>query len=418
MSDDKFGKSPSFAEMMASEAGGYVRLEPGEKVRVKVVKIGREWVFVDTGRKGEGVVDVREILDGEGKPRVQEGETIEAYFLESNAGEQRFTVRLGKGGGGGGGSAYEDAYHAQIPVEGLVQKEIKGGYEVLLGGTVRAFCPFSQISLRRSDPSVWIGTRTNFLISQYEEKGRNIVVSRRKIEEEQQAADRARMAERLQVGMTVSGTVSSVLDFGAFVDIGGVDGLVPRSEISYDPKVDITTLVAPGQSVSVRILQLDFNKNKHLFSIKQVGPNPWDDVAERFPAGTHLEGRVSRLAPFGAFVTLADGVDGLMHITAMKLGKRIGHPKEVLNEGDVIPVVIEAVDLEAKRISLSWDRELPEVVEEPEKPGRPGRPGRAPRDPEAPSWNEVKSKFSEQKSDMGLLGQLLQKQLDDKKKKK
>ncbi len=423
MSDDKNINNPSFAEMMAVESGGFTHLEPGEKVRVKVVKIGREWVFVDTGRKGEGVVDVREILDGEGKPRVKEGEMIDAFFLDSNAGEQRFTVRLGRGGGGGGGgggagaasSQYEDAYHAQIPVEGLVQKEIKGGYEVMLGGTVRAFCPFSQISLRRSDPSVWVGTRTAFLVSQYEEKGRNIVVSRRKIEEEQQAADRAVMAERLQIGMIVSGTVSSVLDFGAFVDVGGVDGLVPRSEISYDPKVDITTLVAPGQTVSVRILQLDFNKNKHLFSIKQVGPSPWDNVAERFPAGTHVEGRVSRLAPFGAFVTLADGIDGLMHITAMKLGKRIGHPKEVLNEGDVVPVVVEAVDLEAKRISLSWDRELPEA---PEKPDRPDRPGRAPREPDAPSWNEVKSKFQEEKSSgMGLFGQLLSKQLDDKKKK-
>lgn len=415
MSEDKNKNNPSFAEMMAEDSGGFTRLEPGEKVRVKVVKIGREWVFVDTGRKGEGVVDVREILDGEGKPRVQEGEMIEAFFLDSNAGEQRFTVRLGRGGGGPGNTQYEDAYHAQIPVEGLVQKEIKGGYEVMLGGTVRAFCPFSQISLRRSDPSVWVGTRTSFLISQYEEKGRNIVVSRRKIEEEQQAADRAAMAERLQVGMIVSGTVSSVLDFGAFVDVGGVDGLVPRSEISYDHQVDISTLVAPGQSVSVRILQLDFNKNKHLFSIKQVGPSPWDTVADRFPAGSHIEGRVSRLAPFGAFVTLADGIDGLMHITAMKLGKRIGHPKEVLNEGDVIPVVIEGVDLEAKRISLSWDRELPEA---PERPDRPDRPGRVPREPDAPSWNEVKSKYQEEKpAGMGLFGQLLSKQLDDKKKK-
>jgi len=417
MSEDKHNNNPSFAEMMAVDSGGFTRLEPGEKVRVKVVKIGREWVFVDTGRKGEGVVDVREILDGEGKPRVKEGEMIEAFFLESNAGEQRFTVRLGRNSGGGS-TQYEDAYHSQIPVEGLVQKEIKGGYEVLLGGSVRAFCPFSQISLRRSDPSVWVGTRTNFLVSQYEEKGRNIVVSRRKIEEEQQAADRAAMAERLQVGMIVSGTVSSVLDFGAFVDVGGVDGLVPRSEISYDSKVDITTLVAPGQNVSVRILQLDFNKNKHLFSIKQVGPSPWDDVADRFPAGTHVEGRVSRLAPFGAFVTLADGIDGLMHITAMKLGKRIGHPNEVLKEGDVIPVVVEGVDLEAKRISLSWDRELPEAPQKPDRPDRPGRPGREARDPDAPSWNEVKSKFQEEKpAGMGLFGQLLSRQLDDKKKK-
>ncbi len=404
MTDDRKQSSPSFADMMAQSGPVLQRLEPGEKVRVKIVKIGRDWVFVDTGRKGEGVIDVREVQDGEGTLQVKEGDTVEAFFLESSSGEHRFTVRLGRSGGGGS-AQLEDAHHAQIPVEGFVQKEIKGGYEVMLAGNVRAFCPYSQISLRRSDPSVWVGTRVSFLISQYEEKGRNIVVSRRQIEEEQQKLERERQQERLAVGMIVPGTISSVLDFGAFVDIGGIDGLLPKSEISWDASADIRSLVAPGQSVSVRILQLDFNRNKHLFSLKQVGPDPWENVLERIPVGTHMEGRVSRLAPFGAFVTLSDGIDGLMHITNMKLGRRIGHPKEVLTEGETIPVVVDAIDVEAKRISLSWDRE-PEVVNTPEAPSR---------EPEAPSWNELKKQYDEPATpSLGLFGQLLQKQLDKK----
>lgn len=398
MTDEK-RNTTSFAEMMAHESTEFARLQPGEKVRVKVVKIGREWVFVDTGRKGEGVVDVREVMDAQGRPMVREGEMIDAFFRESEGGEMRFSVRLGKGTGADL-SAYEDAYHSGIPVEGIVQREIKGGYEVMLGGTVRAFCPYSQISLHRSDPSVWVGTRTSFHIVQFEEKGRNIVLSRRRIEEEQQAEQRARLAETLSPGMVVTGVVTSIRDFGVFVDFGGVDGLVPKSEISYDPKADITQLVTVGQSLPVRILQLDFHRNKHLLSIKQVGPDPWENIVDRFPAGTHVTGRVSRLAPFGAFIRLDDGIDGLMHISAMKLGKRIGHPKEVLSEGDEVPVVVEEVNPETKRISLSWDREPPISENAP------------PAEPEAPSWNEIKDKFQEKpEKSMGLLGQLLQQKL-------
>lgn len=400
MTDEK-RNTTSFAKMMAHENTGFVRLQPGEKVRVKVVKIGREWVFVDTGRKGEGVVDVREITDAQGRPLVKEGDVIDAFFRESTGGELRFTVRLGKGASADM-SAYEDAFHAQIPVEGVIQREIKGGYEVMLGGSVRAFCPYSQISLHRTDPSVWINTRTHFLIVQFEEKGRNIVLSRRRIEEEQQTEQRARLAETLAPGMIVTGVITSIRDFGAFVDFGGVEGLIPKSEISYDPKDDITQRIAVGQSLPVRILQLDFHKNKHLLSIKQVGPDPWENILDRFPVGTHITGRVSRLAPFGAFIRLADGIDGLMHISAMKLGKRIGHPKEVLSEGDEVPVVIEEVNPEAKRLSLSWDRELP-VPEDA-----------SPLEPEAPSWNEIKEKFQEKsENSVGLFGQLLQKKLSE-----
>ncbi len=400
MTDEK-RNTTSFAEMMAHENTGFARLQPGEKVRVKVVKIGREWVFVDTGRKGEGVVDVREVMDAQGRPMVREGEMIDAFFRESAGGELRFSVRLGKGAGADL-SAYEDAYHSRIPVEGVVQREIKGGYEVMLGGSVRAFCPYSQMSLHRTEPSVWINTRTTFHIVQFEEKGRNIVLSRRQIEEEQQAEQRARLAETLKPGMVVTGVVTSIRDFGAFVDFGGADGLVPKSEISYDPKADIHQLLAVGQSLPVRILELDFHRNKHLLSIKQVGPDPWENIVDRFPAGTHVTGRVSRLAPFGAFIRLADGVDGLMHISAMKLGKRIGHPKEVLSEGDEVPVVVEEVNPDTKRISLSWDREPPVPENAP------------PAEPEAPSWNEIKSRFQESgDSSMGLFGQLLQKKLSE-----
>lgn len=342
----------SFAEMFEQSFKDAGRLEPGQKVEARVLKITGEWVFLDTGRKGEGVLDRKELLDAEGNLTVREGDTITAWFLSSSNNEMRFTTKVG--GGAAGHAQLEDAWRSGIPVEGYVEKEVKGGFEVKIAGNVRAFCPFSQMGLRRTDnPEAHVGRHLSFRISEYGEKGRNIVVSRRALLEEEQRQQREAIRETLREGMIVTGTVTSLQKFGAFVDIGGIEGLLPVSEIAWGRVKDISEALSVGQQVEVLIKQLDWEKNRVSFSLKDTLADPWERVAEQYPEGSYHAGTVARLTTFGAFVTLGEGVDGLIHISRLGAGKRINHPREVLKEGESVEVKVESVDRESRRLSLS-----------------------------------------------------------------
>jgi small subunit ribosomal protein S1 len=343
----------SFAELFEQSAQQKSRwLEPGQKVSARVLKIGSDWIFIDTGQKGEGVVDAKEFLDLDGNPTVKIGDSIAAYFLSSSHGEMRFTTRIG--GGASGNAQLEEAFRTGVPVEGMVEKEIKGGYEIKLAGTTRAFCPFSQVALRRTDdPAALIGTRLSFRITSYDEKGRNIVVSRRVLLEEEQSRLREETAAGISEGMTVTGTVTSLQGFGAFVDIGGLEGLIPISEVGWSRIKDVSEVLSVGQQVTVVVKTIDREKERVSLSLKDTLPNPWDLAVQTYPEGSFHTGTVSRLAPFGAFVTLADGIDGLIHISKLGGGKRILHPREVVKEGETIEVKVESVDRTERRISLS-----------------------------------------------------------------
>ena len=343
----------SFAELFAqSQKQGGGRLEPGQKVTGRVLKVGPEWVFIDTGQKGEGIVDRKEFLDLDGNVTVSEGDTIAAYFLSSSHGEMRFTARVG--GGASGSSQLEEAWQAGVPVEGVVEKEIKGGYEIRLAGSARAFCPFSQIALRRVDnPESLIGTRLAFRITDYTEKGRNIVVSRRVLLEEEQSRLKEEAQAAIAEGQTVSGTVTSLQPFGAFVDIGGLEGLIPISEVGWTRIKEVSEVLSVGQQVKVVIKSIDREKERISLSLKDTLADPWERVAQDYPEGSFHSGRVARLAPFGAFVTMGGVVDGLIHISKLGAGKRISHPREVLKEGDAVEVKVESVDRANRRISLA-----------------------------------------------------------------
>jgi len=351
--DEEGMEGESFAEMLEqSMKQKSSRLEPGQKVTAQVLKVGSEWIFIDTGQKGEGIVDAKEFLDLDGNVTVRIGDTIAAYFLSSSHGEMRFTTRVG--GGASGNAQLEEAFRAGVPVEGVVEKEIKGGYEVKLAGAARAFCPFSQIALRRTDdPAALLGTRLAFRITDYGEKGRNIVVSRRVLLEEEQRRLREEAAAGISEGMTVTGTVTSLQGFGAFVDIGGLEGLIPISEIGWSRVKDVGEVLSVGQQVKVVVKTVDREKERVSLSLKDTLANPWDLAAQTYPEGSFHTGTVSRLAQFGAFVTLADGIDGLIHISKLGGGKRILHPREVLKEGETIEVKVESVDRAERRISLS-----------------------------------------------------------------
>lgn len=350
---EQTSEDENFAEMLErslNAQGG--RLEPGQKVTARVLKISAEWLFIDTGQKGEGVVDLKEFLDMDGNVTVKEGDTIAAYFLSSSRGEMRFTTKIG--GGTAGSAQLEEAWHAGVPVEGLVEKEIKGGYEVKLAGTVRAFCPYSQMALRRTDNSEsMIGTRLAFRITDYGENGRNIVVSRRVLLEEEQRRLKEEAQAAISEGMTVSGTVTSLQDYGAFVDIGGIEGLLPVSEIGWSRVKDVREVLSVGQKVQVVIKAIDREKDRISLSLKDTLADPWEKVGEMYPEGSFHTGSVARLVPFGAFITLSDGVDGLIHISRLGAGKRINHPREVLKEGETVEVKVESFDIANRRLSLA-----------------------------------------------------------------
>ncbi len=329
-------------------------LEPGQKLTGKVLKIGNEWIFMDTGQKGEGVIERKEFLHIDGNLTVAEGDSISAYFLSSSHGEMRFTTRIGGTVSGGGSAQLEQAWQARVPVEGVVEKEIKGGYEIKFGGTARAFCPYSQIALRRVDnPEALIGTRLTFQISEYAENGRNIIVSRRALLEEEQQRLKEEAHAGIAEGMTVTGTVTSLQDYGAFVDIGGLEGLLPVSEIGWSRVKDVREVLSVGQQLKVAIKSIDKEKERISLSIKDTLADPWEQVPDKFPEGSFHTGTVARLDTFGAFVTLGDGVDGLLHISKLGSGKRINHPREVVKEGEQIEIKIDSIDRANRRISLA-----------------------------------------------------------------
>ncbi len=346
-------ESSSFEELFqASESAPVRRLKPGQKIRATIVGISGESVFLDTGGKSEGILDASEIRGDEQNEAPAIGDTIDVYFLKAKGGAQLFTISIGSGKNT---EHLEEACRSAIPVEGLVKEEIKGGFEITLGGSIRAFCPYSQMGLRRVDDAAaeYLGKRLNFLISRYEENGRNIVVSARELLEVEREKLRDSLKETLSEGDTLKGTITSIRDFGAFVDIGGVDGLVPISEIGWSRVENIADHYSVGQSVSVLIKKLDWDNNRLTLSIKETLTDPWEEAAAQLSSGQIITGRVARLAQFGAFVTLAEGVDGLIHISKLGKGRRINHPREVLEEGQEIEVQVESIDSDEKRISLT-----------------------------------------------------------------
>lgn len=352
----------SFEELLKESTSGTGRLEPGQRVEAQIVDIGSDWVFLGLGGKSEGSLDKKELLDENGEFTLKIGDTVTAYFLSSRHNEMLFTTRITSGEAGR--NFLEHASSNGIPVEGLVETETKGGFRVKIAGDTMAFCPYSQMGLRRvEDSSEYVGKRMPFIITEYGENGRNVILSNRAILEEELRAKKEELKEKLSEGMKVKGTVASIHDFGAFIDIGGIQGLLPISEIGWVRVENIHDVLSVGQELETVILNLDWGKDRIALSLKATLPDPWDDVEEKYPAGSSHVGKVARLTKFGAFVTLEGGVDGLVHISKLGGGKRINHPGEVLEQGQALEVTVEAVDREKRRLSLALEHEEKEKDE-------------------------------------------------------
>ncbi len=349
-----FMEEKSFAELMTDNPVEREWLNPGQRVEAVIVKLTPEWIFIDLGGKSEGYLDSKEFIDENGTLTVKEGDTVKAYFLSSRNNERLFTTRVGKGDAA---KAYlEDAWSNGIPVEGRITKEIKGGIEVTIAGDVRAFCPFSQTGISRTENIAdYLGKLLPFKITEYAENGRNVVLSRRVILEEENTIKKESLKDILKEGMIVQGKVMSIQKFGAFVDLGGIQGLLPLSETGWDRTQEINDILKVGDDLSLSILKLDWGSEKITLSLKATLPDPWTEIENNFPKGSSFTGHVSSLTDFGAFVSLKAGVEGLIHISKLAKGKRIKHAGEVLTKGQPVAVRIEAIDLEKKRISLYLD---------------------------------------------------------------
>lgn len=342
----------SFSELLESTYADPPRLEPGEKVAARIIGITSEHIFLDLGTKGEGCLERKEFHDAGGNLTVREGDTIQAFFVGTRDNEMLFATRIG--GGAVDRTQIEDAWRNRIPVEGTVEKEVKGGYSVRIAGGFRGFCPYSQLgdasAESRGEP---VGKSLLFRITKYDGGGRNIVLSRRLLLEEKRKEEMESLRGTLREGMTVKGTITSVRDFGAFVSVGPIRGLLPASEVGWDRGGDIRETLAPGQEIDVAVISLDWEKERFRFSLKETLHDPWNLVEGKYTAGSRHSGNVTRLTAFGAFVSLEPGVDGLLHISKMGGEKRIRHPGEVVKEGEEVAVQVESVDREKRRISLS-----------------------------------------------------------------
>ncbi len=342
----------TFAELMAESALTKDHLRPGQRVQALIVKISPEWIFIDLGSKSEGYLDRKEFLDDDGNLTVKEGDTVDVFFLTVKNNEKLFTRKISRGEAAK--AFLEDAWRNGIPLEGKIGRETKGGLEVLLAGNVRAFCPFSLTGIPRGENIAdYIGKTLLFKILEYAEGGRKVILSRRAILDEEKAKLKEELRKTLKEGMIVKGRVTSLHNFGAFVDIGGIQGLLPTSEIGWRRGEETASIISVGDLIDVSIMKLDWINDKITLSRKATLPDPWANIERDFPLGARFLGRVSSLTNFGAFVSLGDGIEGLIHISKLGKGKRIKHSSEVLAKGQELEVTIEAIDREKKRLSLS-----------------------------------------------------------------
>ena len=324
---------------------------PGDKVEAVITQITKEWTFIDLGGKSDGYISTNEFVDPEGELTIERGDMVNAYFLPSMKHRMLFTIRLTVETMET--SHLEEVYNSGIPLEGRVEKEIKGGFAIKIGEDIHVFCPYSQMGIHRvEDTTQCVGQKLTFKIIEYGKGGRNVIVSRRAILEEERRELKNALRQSLKEGMTVSGNITSIETFGAFVDIGGLEGLIPISEISWGRVEDINSLLTVGQEIDVVAKELDWENDKFAFSLKETEADPWENVATKYPEGSFHKGIVARLAPFGAFVTLEPGVDGLLHISELGKEKRINHPREVLEEKQAIDIKISRVDERQRRLSL------------------------------------------------------------------
>ena len=341
----------SFAELF-EESLARQEMRLGEVITAEVVRIDQNWVVVNAGLKSESYVDVEEFRNDQGELEVAEGDFVQVAIeqLENGYGETRLSRDRAKRVAAW--NNLEEALNAATLVSGTITGKVKGGLTVMTNG-VRAFLPGSLVDMRPvKDTTPYEGKTLEFKVIKLDRRRNNVVVSRRAVLEETMGEEREKLLENLKEGAVVKGIVKNITDYGAFVDLGGIDGLLHITDLAWRRVRHPTEVVAVGDEVTAKILKFDQEKNRVSLGMKQLGDDPWVGISRRYPQSTRLFGKVTNLTDYGAFVEIEQGIEGLVHVSEMDWTNKNVNPGKVVQLGDEVEVMILEIDEDRRRISL------------------------------------------------------------------
>ena len=341
----------SFAQLF-EESLKTIETRPGSIVRGVVVAIDKDIVLVDAGLKSESAIPAEQFKNAQGELEIQVGDEVDVALdaVEDGFGETQLSREKAKRHEAW--ITLEKAYEEAATVTGVINGKVKGGFTVELNG-IRAFLPGSLVDVRPVRDTLHLeGKELEFKVIKLDQKRNNVVVSRRAVIESENSAERDQLLENLQEGMEVKGIVKNLTDYGAFVDLGGVDGLLHITDMAWKRVKHPSEIVNVGDEITVKVLKFDRERTRVSLGLKQLGEDPWVAIAKRYPEGTKLTGRVTNLTDYGCFVEIEEGVEGLVHVSEMDWTNKNIHPSKVVNVGDVVEVMVLDIDEERRRISL------------------------------------------------------------------
>ena len=341
----------SFAQLF-EESLKEIETRPGSIVRGVVVAIDKDVVLVDAGLKSESAIPAEQFKNAQGELEIQVGDEVDVALdaVEDGFGETLLSREKAKRHEAW--ITLEKAYEDAETVVGVINGKVKGGFTVELNG-IRAFLPGSLVDVRPVRDTLHLeGKELEFKVIKLDQKRNNVVVSRRAVIESENSAERDQLLENLQEGMEVKGIVKNLTDYGAFVDLGGVDGLLHITDMAWKRVKHPSEIVNVGDEITVKVLKFDRERTRVSLGLKQLGEDPWVAIAKRYPEGTKLTGRVTNLTDYGCFVEIEEGVEGLVHVSEMDWTNKNIHPSKVVNVGDVVEVMVLDIDEERRRISL------------------------------------------------------------------
>ncbi|WP_420426522.1 30S ribosomal protein S1 [Algiphilus sp.] len=356
--------SESFAELFEQSLAQGQSMQPGALVRATVLEIKSDVVIVDAGLKSEGVIALDEFKNEMGELSINSGDEVEVALetVEDGFGETRFSKEKAERIKTWG--RLQDAFDNGEIVNGTITGKVKGGFTVDIGA-VRAFLPGSLVDVRPVRDTAYLeGKPLEFKVIKLDQQRNNIVVSRREVLEAEYSAEREQLLETLQEGVVLNGVVKNLVDYGAFVDLGGIDGLLHITDMSWKRIKDPSEVVSVGDEIEVKVLKYDRERRRVSLGLKQLGEDPWVDIARRYPEKTRLFGKVTNITDYGAFVEIESGVEGLVHVSEMDWTNKNVNPNKVVTIGDEVEVMILDIDEERRRISLGMKQCVPNPWEE------------------------------------------------------
>jgi small subunit ribosomal protein S1 len=355
---DKFENVETMEELLDLYEESFSRFQEGEVVTGRVISVGKEAVIVDIGYKSEGAVATDEFKDENGEVTVEKGDKVEVMIEFWDEDEEEVVLSREKAEKQKVWDEIAEIYENDGFVEGVIINRVKGGFSVDIG--VQAFLPGSQADLRPiKNMDIMVGKTFKFKVLKFNKRRSNIVLSRRVILESERQEQRSATLEELETGRVMTGTVKNITEYGVFIDLGGVDGLLHITDISWGRVKHPSELFALGDEIEVKILSYDLEKERVSLGMKQLTPDPWETASEQYPVGSKVKGRVVSLTDYGAFVELEEGIEGLIHVSEMSWTKKVKHPSKMVSVGEEVEAIVLDLKPESRRISLGMKQVEP-----------------------------------------------------------